>query len=60
MITATWLLIGAFNASNIIDTHQRFATKKECLLKKKTAHIHQSVDLLNREPKFECVRLVNE
>lgn len=60
MITATWLLIGVFNANNIIDTHKRFTTKKECLLKKKTVHIHQSVDLLNREPKFECVRLVNE
>ena len=61
MITASavvWLLLGNVKSNNIVDTHQRFPTKKSCLIKKKTAHIHQSVDLLNREPTFECVRIV--
>jgi hypothetical protein len=58
MISTAWLLIGIINSTTIVDTHQRFPTKKACLIKKKTAHIHQSVDLLNREPTFECVRMI--
>jgi hypothetical protein len=41
------VITGIINSTTIVDTHQRFPTKKACLIKKKTAY-HGTINLVFR------------